>query len=146
MAKQSSFKRDYDNGTVTLPDGKVIDIMSIPAESLKIAAIYGFIRQCQDPCGSEKDPQKKKEMILEIAEALIAGTFSKERASSAKSTEEKLEEAKEELEELRERLATYIKMSDEEKRFAAKFGVSRSGIEKEITALGKRIKKLESAE
>ena len=139
VSKQASFKRDYETGKITLPNGNVIEVMRLPEESLRIVAVYGFIRQCQDPCGGIKDPQKKKAAIMEIADELIAGTYSKERVSSAKSPAEKLAGLKEERETLQQRLADYTTMPDEEKRIAAKFGISRSGLEKEIAILHKKI-------
>ena len=130
----ATFKRDYENGTVTFPCGKVVNVLELPAQSMNYFAVYGFIRACQDPTGGEKDEDKKLEAQLAIGEALIAGTHEKKSRTFGAGLEDKLDEANAFLQ-------TYIASSDADKRMLASLGISRSGYEAEIKRLEAAIKK-----
>lgn len=140
MARMSQFKRNYDKGEVTLPNGTVIDVKGLPEQSVNFFAVYGFIRACQDPFGGVDEPERT-EKILEHAKQLVDGTLTKERRSTAKSPEDKLADLEEKLESQKGYLQNYINASDVEKRFAASQGINRTGYEKEITKIEKQIKK-----
>ena len=119
MAK---FKKNYDTGEVTLPGGCVVKVMDLPIESLVAVAVDGFILRCQDHCGSVKElRERKKDEILSRATKLISGAFAREREDAKRARENKLEK----LDWLEARLEDFSSLSDEEKRTAAKFGISR---------------------
>jgi hypothetical protein len=128
------FKRNYDNGTVTLPDGRVINILELPANSINYFAVYGFIRACQDPWGGEKDEALKDAGILRTADSLINGTHEKKTRTFGAGLEDKLDEAN-------ARLVTYVATSDDEKRLLASMGINRTAIENEIKKIEAAIKK-----
>ena len=124
-------KRNYDNGEVTLCDGRVINVIELPASSLNYFAVYGFIRACQDPTGGEKDETARMKLQMEIANSLIAGTHEKKARTFGVNLEDKLDEAN-------ARLVMYASTTDAEKRMLASMGINRTGIEKDI-------KKIEAA-
>ena len=130
----SIFKRNYDNGTVTLPEGKVISVLALPANSMNYFAVYGFIRACQDPTGSIKDDVKREEAALAIAESLISGVHERKTRAFGETLDDKLDEANAQL-------IAYDASSDSDKRFAASLGVNRTGIMNEIKRLEKAIAK-----
>ena len=140
-SKARQFKRDYDKGTVSFPDGTVVEVNNLPEVSKNFFCVYGFIRACQDPFGGIKNDDEKTEKVLEMARQLIDGTLTKESRSNAKSPEDKLLEMQLKLEEQKGFLAAYVESSDDEKRMLAKLGISRSGYEKEITRIDKAIVK-----
>jgi len=130
----ATFKRNYDNGTVTMPDGTVVNVLELPANSMNYFAVYGFIRACQDPTGSEKDEAKKVEAQVGIAEALIAGTHEKKGRTFGAGLEDKLDE-------LNAMLVLYDASTDDEKRFAAKLGINRTAYLNDIKKVEASIKK-----
>ena len=133
MAK-SMFKRNYDNGEVTLPDGRIISVLTLPADSINYFAVYGFIRACQDPTGGEKVESVKQKAQMEIAESLIAGTHEKKKRSYGSGLEDKLDEKNAQL-------VTYDAASDDDKRMLAKMGINRTAILADIKAIEKKIEK-----
>ena len=130
----NKFKRDYDKGTVTLSDGRVINVLELPANSLNYFAVYGFIRACQDPNGGEKDDVKRNALNMAVAEALISGTHEKKTRTFGVGLEDKLDEAN-------ARLVMYTSTTDAEKRMLASMGINRTGIMAEITRIEKAIAK-----
>ena len=130
----NKFKRDYDNGTVTLHDGRVINVLSLPAASMNYFAVYGFIRACQDPNGGEKDEAKREAGQMEIANALIAGTHDKKTRTFGSNLEDKLDETN-------AKLVAYVAANDDMKKFLCTMGISRGGLEAEIKKIEAAIKK-----
>ena len=135
MANQ--FKRNYDDGTVTMPDGKVVNVLSLPAVSINYFAVYGFIRACQDPTGGEKNETKRFKAQLEIASALIAGKHEKKSRTFGSDLEDQLDD-------LKSKLATYIAAPDDMKRFMATLGINRTGYEADIKRVEAKIAKRDS--
>ena len=130
----NKFKRDYDNGTVTLHDGRVINVLSLPAVSMNYFAVYGFIRACQDPNGGEKDEKKREIGQMEIANALVNGTLDKKTRTFGLGLEDKLDETN-------AKLIKYIAADDDMKKFLCTMGISRSGLEAEIKKIEAAIKR-----
>ena len=124
-----NFKKNYEKGEVTLPDGSVIKVMELPIESLVTVAVDGFILRCQDHCKSEKKRQeRKKDAALKMANKLVSGAFSREREYARQAREYKLEK-------LEACLEDFIRLSDDEKRCTTRFKVSRSRTGEKITHL-----------
>lgn len=67
-------ERNYETGEVIF-NGTRFNVNNLPENTKLLCLVYGFIRKCQDPYGSEKDPAKHDKLVLELAESLMKGVL-----------------------------------------------------------------------
>ncbi len=135
MAKRTTKKYDLESGMLTIlfANGtKSYDIDALPEDIKRRLMFHGASQLLGDAYAGETDEMQYRKHADARYENLEKNDWSTRGTGSG--LDGKLEEAE-------EKLAKYIAMTDEQKRLMAGMGVTRSAIEKEITALEKRIAK-----
>ena len=119
--------------TFTFADGRsfVAKLENYSKEIINRLALHGMAQKLGDSCAG-KDESEWLKTIEALDAQLRNGDWGAERTGVA--LEAKLDEAM-------DRLAKYIASSDEEKRFAAGFGINRTMLEKDVKRIEKMIVK-----
>lgn len=119
--------------TFTFADGRsfTAKLENYSKEIVDRLALHGMAQKLGDSCAG-KDDSEWLATIEALDAQLRKGDWGAERTGVA--LEAKLDDAM-------ERLAKYIASSDEEKRIAAEFGISRTMLEKDVKRIEKMIAK-----
>jgi len=104
---------------------------------------FGIRQKLADAGASEGSTTGKAKEAKALWDELLSEEFSEKTSRGAMSAEDKLARALEDFDAASQKLEEYLAMDDSEKRIAAKFGVSKTSIEKEIATIEKRVAKLE---
>ena len=104
---------------------------------------FGIRQKLADAGASENTSSGKAKEAEALWNELLSTEFSEKTSRGAMSPEDKLARALEDFDAASQKLEEYLAMDDSEKRIAAKFGVSKTSIEKEIATIEKRVAKLE---
>ena len=135
MAKRTTKKYDLESGLLTIAfvnGAEDFDIDALPEDMKRRLMFHGASQLLGDSYAGENDEYAYKGHALKRYENLTKSDWSTRGTGSG--LDSKLEEAE-------ERLAKYIASSDEEKKIAAGFGISRTMLEKDVKRIEKMIAK-----